>query len=270
MFRIETRTNVEHLLRDLVEMERQVPYVMATSLTLTAKDVQTAEAKLIADVVQNPTPYTLNSLRLYPATKSKLQARVWLRDGNRPEHYLLPLIEGGGRPLKRFEERLRMLGHMRADERAVPGTAVKLDAYGNMSRGQIVKILSQLKTDVVSGVNQNATESKRSRAKRAVSAYFVSGGPGTERMGHAGGLKGTARTRQTYAQHLPRGVWERRQLGWGTAVRPVLLFVKRTAYRKTFDFFGLAERVTADRFPVHAAIAVSRVNAAWFKRGGRG
>ena len=48
-----------------------------------------------------PTRYTQNSLFLQPATKQKREARVWVKDTERPDHYLLPQINGGNRPLKR-------------------------------------------------------------------------------------------------------------------------------------------------------------------------
>ena len=260
MLTIHARTDVSGVLGALVDFEKQLPYAMATALTKTGQDVKTAEVAEIRDTVNNPTPYTQNSVFLQFATKSRLQARVWLKDGNRPEHYLLPLIEGGGRPMKRFEQRLRMLGYMRPDERAVPGTAVQLDAYGNMSRGTITKILSQLKTAVVQGDFSNASNSRRSKAKRAGVAYFASAGPGSKRP-----VFGKA----SAGQHLPRGIWERRIHGHGVSVRPVLLFVKRTNYSKRFDFFGVAEQVTEARFPVHIKDAVETTNAAWFRSAGR-
>ena len=262
MFTLKVRTDLSQALAALVDLERGAPYAMATALTKTGQDIKAAETKAIGAAFNSPTPYTMRSLYLQAANKNRLQARVWLKDGNRPEHYLLPQIEGGNRPLKRFEQRLRMLGYMAADERAVPGTAVQLDAYGNMSRGQITKVLSQLRTAVVAGDFSNQSDSKRSKAKRAITAYFVSRGEGSQRAGRAG------RKAANYAQHLPRGVWERRVHAWGTSVRPVLLFVKGTAYTKRFDFFGIAEQVIAARFELHLVAAVKSTNERFALVGG--
>lgn len=261
MFTLKLRTDLSGALAALQDVDRQAPYAMARALTLTGRDVKEAETREIAAVIDKPTPYTTRALFLRAATKTNLQARVWLKDGNRPEHYLLPLIEGGQRPLKRFEQRLRMTGFMRSDERAVPGAAAQLDAYGNISRGQIVKILSQLRTAVVSGDFSNASSSKRSRAKRAGVAYFASAGDGGQRAGRAG--RGAAAAKQ----HLPRGIWERRAHAWGTSVRPVLLFVQGAKYGKQFDFFGVADRVVARQFPKHLEASVEAINRAFFNQG---
>jgi hypothetical protein len=262
MFTLKVRTDVSQVLAALTNLERGAPYAMATALTKTGQDIKRAETDAMASNFSSPTPYTMRALYLESAHRNRLQARVWLKDGNKPEHYLLPQIEGGNRPIKRFEQRLRMLGYMAADERAVPGTAVQLDAYGNMSRGQIVKILSQLRTAVVQGDFSNQSNSPRSRAKRAITAYFVSRGEGSQRAGRAG------RRAANYGQHLPRGVWERRVHAWGTSVRPVLLFVKGTAYTKRFDFFGIAERVIASRFELHLVAAVKNTNERFALVGG--
>lgn len=260
MLIVKVRVDVREALEALVDVEKGTPYALATALTWTAQAVKAAETETIGAVFNSPTPYTRRAVYMQGATKTRLQARVWLKDGNRPEHYLLPQIEGGSRPLKRFEQRLRMLGYMAADERAVPGTALQLDAYGNISRGVITKILSQLRTAVVSGDFSNASDSKRSRAKRATTAYFVSRGTSSQRAGRAG------RAAAQYAQHLPRGVWERRVHAWGTSVRPVLLFVKGTSYSKRFDFFGVAERVIAAKLQGNVEAAVRRINSAFFRR----
>lgn len=255
MLRINARVNIQEVVKALGAAESQLPFAAAKALTKTGQQVKVAEQLEIASNVTSPTPYTSRAVYLQTATKTRLEARVWLKDGNRPEHYLLPLIEGGSRPLKRFEQRLRMLGYMGADERAVPGTAMQLDAYGNVSRGQIVKILSQLRTDVVSGVSQNATNSKRSKAKRATVQYFASQGSGSQHPGWA------QRKRAMFGQHLPRGVWERRVHAWGSSVRPVLLFVKGTAYTKRIDFFGVAIRVIDQNLKANAERAVGEAMA---------
>jgi hypothetical protein len=231
----------------LERAEAQIPFALAKALTNTIQDVKEAEIAEMRKAFNAPTPYTLRSLYVRTATKARQEASTWLKSYPGRPHYLQPQIEGGGRPLKRFERRMEMLGYMRGDQRAVPTRNVSLDAYGNMSRGQIVKILSQLRTDVVSGVSQNATNSKRSKAKRKASEYFVSKGSGSQRHGYAG-KRGRG---QMYEQHLPAGVWERRNFAWGSSVRPILLFVASTRYAKRFDFFGVADKVIAARLPVH-------------------
>lgn len=245
---IKLSSNLPSVAEAYRRAERQVPFALARALTFTARDVRDAERKGMS-VFDRPTSYTLNSLYLRPATKQTLQAEVWLKgDGSRDaapgRHYLLPQIEGGSRPLKRFEQRLVRSGYMSSNERAVPGSGAQLDSYGNVSRGQIVKILSQLKTAAVSGDTSNATNSKRSKAKRAKELYFATGVG--SRMG-AGSWKNGGKS-----QHLPPGIWVRRSFGpLGTAVKPVLLFVSRANYRKRFDFFTIADTVVSRRFGTH-------------------
>ncbi|MBL0918031.1 MAG: hypothetical protein IBJ14_04970 [Hydrogenophaga sp.] len=240
--KINIRENFKAVDDALLEARNQVPFALARALTKTGQQVRDAQRSEIERVFDRPTRYTRNAVFLRTATKQRLEAEVWLKDGDRPTHYLLPQIEGGSRPLKRFEQRLVMAGYMTPTERAVPGGGAQLDQHGNMSRGQITKILSQLRTAAVAGDFSNASDSRRSRAKRAKEAYFVSRGPG--RWKGIGSWKGGLKS-----QHLPRGVWVRRSFGpWGTAVKPVLLFVPRATYRPRYHFFELARRVVEQQF----------------------
>lgn len=246
MIKINVTTNFPELTSALAKARNQVPFALARALTKTGQDVKDAQRKEIERVFDRPTPFTRNSVFLRPATKQRLEAEVWLKDSaSRRTHFLLPQIEGGSRPLKRFEQRLVMSGYMQPSERAVPAAGARLDAYGNMSRGQINQILSQLKTAVVQGDFSNATNSRRSRAKREKEAYFVSRGPGS--------WTGTGSWKNgNKSQHLPRGVWVRRSFGaWGTAVKPVLLFVPRATYRPRYHFFKLAQEVIDRQFARH-------------------
>lgn len=229
----------------LKNAQSQVPFALARALTKTAQDVAQAQRAEIERVFDRPNPYTRNAVFVRTATKQRLEAQVWLKDGRRPKHYLLPQIEGGSRPIKRFEERLVRAGLMTSGERAVPAGGAQLDSYGNVARSQIIKILSQLKTAAVLGDTSNASDSARSRRSRAREAYFVSRGPGswTGRGSWKNGLKD---------QHLPRGIWQRRSFGaWGTAVRPVFLFVERANYQPRYRFFEIGDRVANARFAGH-------------------
>lgn len=251
--KINVAHNCAQVSSALASAARQVPFALARALTRTAQDVRTAERKEMEQVFDRPTRYTLNALFMRPATKQRLEAEVWLKEAGSRPHFLLPQIEGGARPLKRFEQRLVMAGYMKATERAVPAAGARLDANGNMSRGQIVQILSQLKTAAVLGDFSNATNSKRSRAKRAQETYFAAGGRTT--MEIEGGTRMVMRTsgaRRT--QHLPRGIWVRRNFGaWGTAIKPVLLFVSKAQYRKRYRFYQVAQDVVARQFSGHFA-----------------
>ncbi|MGA4815434.1 hypothetical protein ACPA9J_10245 [Pseudomonas aeruginosa] len=61
-----------------------------------------------------PTPYTLNSLRMVPARKDRLEARVWFKDeadGAQPASvWIAPEVYGGPRRNKPAELQLRAKG----------------------------------------------------------------------------------------------------------------------------------------------------------------
>ncbi|MDR6521788.1 hypothetical protein J2789_004478 [Variovorax paradoxus] len=244
--RIDLRNNFDQVEAALNIAQRQVPFALARAMNLTGKDVIDAERDEMSNVFDRPTPFTLNSLRLRPATKQDLTAVVDVRDSQRPNHFILPQIHGGARLQKRFEELLVQRGVMRADERAVPALGAELDAYGNMTRGQIVRILSQLQAFNVAGFDANATNSKRSKAKRQREAFFVSQGPGKATFGRHSWSKGRK------LQHLQRGIWARIAFGaTGSAVMPVLLFVSRAMYQPRYRFEQVAQATISRVFARH-------------------
>lgn len=79
---------------------RLIPYATATALTRCAKQAQTVELpQAMRKAFDNPTSYTLNALRIEPATKDKLSARVMVKtkadsSGNAHEAYLQPEVDG--------------------------------------------------------------------------------------------------------------------------------------------------------------------------------
>lgn len=241
MVALNITTNFPAVQAKLAALGKQGRYACAVALTRTAQDVRTDLRKEMVRVFDRPTRFTLNSLYLKPATKVDLTARVWLKDdfGTKP-NYLMPQIEGGARPQKRFEELLRQRGLMSDSERAVPGAGAKLDAYGNMSRGQIVQIISQLGAFNLAGASQNATGSIRSKRKRAQAVYFYA-------------RKGEARTgarswkRGEKVQHLPTGIYLRTAEG----IKPVLLFVQGAKYRIRLHFVPVALGTIDRAFPGH-------------------
>jgi hypothetical protein len=152
---------------------KQVPFVAAFALTNVMKDAREAERKTMRSVFDRPTNFTLNALQVRPATKQRLQAELGFKEGfgSVPAwKYLGPQVAGGPRKAKRFELALRAKGILRSNEFCVPGRGTQLDGYGNMNRGQIVRILSAL--GAASGAAQNTVRRpKRSTRKRNLD-YF--------------------------------------------------------------------------------------------------
>lgn len=143
---VQGLAEVQEMLRRL--QEDQLPFAMALGLTQLAQRVKTAEVAEMQRVFDRPTPFTLNSLFVKPATKTQQQSRVWLRDfapkGTPATRYLMPQIEGGKREPKRSEKHLRHRGILRDNEFLVPARTAPLDKYGNISRASIVTMLSNL------------------------------------------------------------------------------------------------------------------------------
>ena len=218
----EALSKLENLRKD------QIPFATAYALTQTAKDSQTRVQREMRSVFNNPTPYTLAGLFVKPATKSKLTSTVKFKDqafkGVPADRYITVQVEGGARRAKGFEELLIRSGVMPPNSYAVPTRAAKLDQYGNVPRGTLNAILSQLQAsrDVLSRETPVSKARAAKRRNRRTSRYFTA-------------YPGRARTK-----HLPPGIYERVGFGFGSAIRPVFLFVERApVYKPRLPFYRI-------------------------------
>jgi len=220
---ISFESNIDAWSKGLERFANQVPFATASALTATANEVRTEQLDVMATVFDRPTPYTLRSLQVRPATKQLLNADVGFKEAPRSsKHYLLPQVEGGGRPHKPFEKWLIRKGVMASSEYAVPASGLRLNAYGNVSPGIITQILSQLSAGP--DAMQWETSKSRKRAGPARSRYFIP---------KAGG-------------NLRRGIWRRTGKG---KVEPVFVFVANVGYQARFAFYDISQRVSERAFP---------------------
>jgi hypothetical protein len=236
MFQLDVRHNIDDVLRRLSERRKSIPVATANALNATVFAIRDAQVDEMKRVFDRPTRYTLNALFIYRATADKLVAKVWLKESYVGLHYLRPEIFGGPRVPKNFELVLRSRGILPAGMFAVPGTGAKLDAFGNMSRGQLGQVMSALQAaEHVAGFSANRTVHSIKRRRGKLPQFFV-GTPG---------------------HGLPLGVWQSIRFARGSAVKPILLFVRQPVYAKRFDFYGVGNRIAdttfARRFEEEAA-----------------
>lgn len=213
----------------------QIPYATMLALNRTADAARVAVRQEMARVFDRPTPFTLASTRTKYATKAKLVAEVALKDegnkgGGNAAVRIEPQLVGGPRRYKRMEGALRRAGLLGNSEMALPGQAAELDAYGNMSRGQIVQILAWFQAFPETGTRQNMTREKKSKmaagrvGKRyAVRYYYKRDGKG-------------------------RGIYKATQTGFGSAIQPVLMFVRPATYKRRLDMPGAVRRTVQREF----------------------
>lgn len=225
---------------------RVLPYAGAIAATRVAK---IAASKTLPDemrrVFKGPVAWTLNSLRVIPATVAKPTARVHVKDdaprnGTRPEDYLLPEVEGGPRKEKRFERAMRYAGLLPSGWRAMPGQGAALDANGNFKRGEIQRILTATRSAF--DPYQNKTNSQRSKRNAKKAPYF-----GITPTAGAFTRQGSGAGKTVFRpSSLTPGVYKRE----GRGIKPVLIFTKtQPIYRKRLDFSGVVERTALDHFP---------------------
>ncbi len=202
-----------------------VPYATATALTRVAKQAATVQLPAeMRSVFSGPTAYTLNALRIEPATKDSLSARVMVKNqanGVAPENFLQPEVEGGGRKHKRAEAAMRYAGVLRAGQFAMPGKGITLDASGNVKGAEVRTILAALKNirGGVDGAGQRA-----GRGKKLANDLF------------AGKPRGGGR---------PDGIWRRE----GKRLRALFIFTNAApSYSQRLDFTGVVQQVALERF----------------------
>lgn len=197
---------------------------LADALNHTANQAGQALTVEMSNVLDRPTPFTLNAVRVLNAKPNNLEAAVWVKDekdnaskGMAPEDWVAPQVFGGSRSDKKSETLLRAKGILPAGKFIAPASGARLDAYGNISRGQMVQILSGLSAiEGKAGYTANASDKWRSIRKGHAQAFFV------------------LRRGKT-----PIGIAERR----GKSMAMVLAFVSQPQYRRRLDFHGVVERV---------------------------
>jgi hypothetical protein len=227
--KIDTRA-WEQKLKAIDGSLRQMPFLISYALNKSMYDARDAARAEMAKVFDRPTPYTLNSLKITPSTKSDLRAELSFREFPRPAwKWLGPQVHGGRRGPKAFENALRAKGILGAGQFVVPGPGVRLNAYGNIPAPLIVQVLSQIgAAEYKAGFQANMTARSRGRAiKKAGGQFFV--------------VKG-------------KGVYKRS----GKTVVPVLIFVSAASYRARFPYYDVARRTIPAAFERHFREAFER------------
>ena len=215
---------IKQVIAGLDDMAKnQVPFALSLALNRTAQVVKSEIVKVMQQVFDRPTPYTLNSLYIYPATKTHLTVEVLFKDQAQP--MMIPQVEGGDRRMKRSEQWLGRYW--------VPGKGAKLNAYGNISAGVITQILSALHR--TPDPYQWRTKQSRLRAKGRARDFFV--------LWHQKG-------------HLKPGVYER--VGKDKHVVCILLFINMPHYQKRLPFYETGRGVTEQQFPTLFYLALAQ------------
>ncbi|WP_445357379.1 hypothetical protein ACJJIC_15835 [Microbulbifer sp. ANSA002] len=223
------------------KLKRQLPYAGAVAVNNVSVLIRGEERSAMGRVFVKPTRFTLNSVLVERATKRSGVSKIHIRDeatkGTAPEKYLAPAVFGTARNEKRFERALHAAGLLPSGWYVVPGEAARLNKHGNITATTYSKILSQVRANP--DPMQNATNSKRSKAKRGITkGYFV------------GKIEGTL------------GVWQRVGYKRRRSARPILIFVEgRPNYRKRFPFYQIAEGIARRHLPIELDKALSHAIA---------
>ncbi len=225
---------MDKLVAQLQGMSKQVKFATAVALTRTAQAVKDDLGRLMPTELDRPKPTTTKAMRIEKATKEKLTAVVRLAnrgEGVPSQEFIGHNVTGGRRGMKRSELMLRAAGILPDGLYTIPGKEAKLDAYGNMSRGQIVSILSYFRTFGITPLNSarmNMKDKTRARMVQRRGEYFVV----------------PVRDRKL---GLYPGIWRRS----GNELQPLLMFVSPGTHKKLVKFYETGERVARRDFNRH-------------------
>lgn len=202
--------------------QRRLNNAVSTALTRTAKDVQAAEKEAIRQQIDRPREFTVNSVAIETATSEKLYSRVFLKinqgSGRGAGKYMMPQIVGGSGHLRGYEVALQRKGFMPSGWRIAPGSAAKLDNFGNISKGTLDSVFRNL---VIEGPRK---QPKRPSKRGSMRWFYL--------------LK--QRGRLTPGVYVIEGAKGPRQ---------VLKYESSLRFKKRYDFWGVAQQTAREKFP---------------------
>lgn len=200
--------------------DRRFNAAIATAMSRTAVIVRDKMRQQMAQELDRPTPYAINSLYTVPATAEKLQALVRFRDdrsksnGTPATYFLGPEVHGGPRRHKGFELALQGMGLLPKGWMAVASKSAPLDSYGNVSKGYIGQMIRGLAAQRMEGPRRAKDNTRRIAAARTAGGQFFVIPPG-------------GRTQP--------GIYIRDMVGKN--ITPVMIFVSGATYRKRLRFY---------------------------------
>lgn len=124
---------LKELSAQLQKIKKQVPFATAQALTAVARKIVDAQKTAFQRQLDNPTPFTVNSVRSFGARKSSLMAKVLVMDT--AASYLEPFEFGGQHKLN--------------SQALLNPKNIKLNKYGNLTRNKMTQL--KAKPDVFVG-----------------------------------------------------------------------------------------------------------------------
>ncbi|MEQ5724262.1 hypothetical protein ABN356_02785 [Providencia rettgeri] len=119
--------NLTNLANQLRTIRKQIPFATAQALTSTARKIENAQKVALQRKLENPTPFTVKSIKSRGARKSDLRAKVFVM--NIAATYLEPFDEGGIHKLN--------------GSALLNPKGIKLNKYGNLPRNKLSSLKSK-------------------------------------------------------------------------------------------------------------------------------
>ncbi len=211
-----------------------IPKATERALNNTAFTARADLQNHMRQVFDRPTPFTLNAPFVERARRNNLTAVVTLQGkfiNEIEKSYLAPQVLGGTRRPKRMEQLLRSRGMLGADEFLVPSQFQPLDAFGNVPRSVVQKVLANLQAHFDP---HQRTPTGGARGGKKKGEYFFT----------RAGVRGARLT----------AVW--RRTGVGNAV-PAFIVTRAPKYRRRLAFEATVNRTVIEKWPREFERAIS-------------
>ncbi|MGJ7182370.1 hypothetical protein ABM049_17250 [Morganella morganii] len=144
--------NLTDLSNQLRTLRKQIPFATAQAMTSVVRKIEGAQKVAMQRNLDNPTPFTVKSVKSRGARKSDLKAKVFVM--NTAAAYLEPFETGGVHKLN--------------GSALLNPKDIKLNKYGNLPRNKLSSLKSKENTFIgdISGVNGVWQRKKAKKGKK--------------------------------------------------------------------------------------------------------
>lgn len=144
--------NLTDLSNQLRTLRKQIPFAIAQAMTSVVRKIEDAQKVAMQRSLDNPTPFTVKSVKSRGARKSDLKAKVFVM--NTAAAYLEPFEIGGVHKLN--------------GSALLNPKDIKLNKYGNLPRNKMSALKSKENTFIgdISGVNGVWQRKKAKKGKK--------------------------------------------------------------------------------------------------------